>query len=116
MTSEVGRGTTFDLSLPEVEKVPARSFDEVAEANAVTNGTGLRLPVVEDNIHVGNFATQTLGDLRYQTSRATSAECALPKLDEDHFDVVFSDVVMPGMGGVALAKRLRITPPLYPRS
>ncbi len=44
-------------------------------------------------------------------------EAALDRLgsDGDGFDAVFSDVVMPGMGGVALAEALR-QPPAAPAS
>jgi CheY-like chemotaxis protein len=65
--------------------------------------------VVEDNLEVGRFATQILEDLGYETSWAVNAEEALDKLGADGsgFDAVFSDVVMPGMGGITLAKELR---------
>ncbi len=72
--------------------------------------------VVEDNIEVGKFATQILEDLGYRTEWAANAEAALERLgsDGDGFDVVFSDVVMPGMGGIALAEELRRRLPTMP--
>ena len=65
--------------------------------------------VVEDNADVGTFATQTLAELGYVTVWATNADEALAELvkDADRFDVVFSDVVMPGMNGIDLAHRIR---------
>ena len=72
--------------------------------------------MVEDNIEVGRFATQILQDLGYQTTWATNAEDALDRLGPNgaDFDVVFSDVVMPGMGGIELAKVLRSKLPDLP--
>ena len=72
--------------------------------------------VVEDNIEVGRFCTQILDDLGYATEWATNAEEALDTLGDDGtgFDVVFSDVVMPGMGGVAMAEVLRERLPHVP--
>ncbi len=72
--------------------------------------------VVEDNIEVGKFATQILEDLGYRTEWAANAEAALERLgsEGDGFDVVFSDVVMPGMGGIALAEELRRRLPTMP--
>ena len=64
---------------------------------------------MEDNLDVGRFAQQTLQDLGYVTSWTTNAEEALRKLGEvgTGFDVVFSDVVMPGMNGVELGREVR---------
>ena len=68
--------------------------------------------VVEDNADVGTFAVQTLADLGYATVLATNATQALAELeaDADRFDVVFSDVVMPGMDGIELGQEIR--PPI----
>ena len=65
--------------------------------------------MVEDNVEVGSFAVQTLTDLGYLPVLANNAEEALAELarDADRFDVVFSDVVMPGMNGLDLARRIR---------
>nr|WP_309730300.1 response regulator [Sphingomonas sp. SORGH_AS_0438] len=65
---------------------------------------------------VGRFATQLLDDLGYRSTWVTSAEEALDQLgdDGDGFDIVFSDVVMPGMGGIELARRLARDMPALP--
>ena len=64
--------------------------------------------VVEDNVEVGRFSTQILQDLGYETTWAANADEALKLLDEvNGFDVVFSDVVMPGMSGVELGQEIR---------
>ena len=72
--------------------------------------------VVEDNVEVGRFATQILQDLGFEPTWAANAEEALDKLGTDGsgFAVVFSDVVMPGMGGIKLAKELRRRLPQLP--
>ena len=79
-------------------------------------GRGQRILVVEDNIEVGRFSTQILEDLGYATTWAANAEEALEKLGSDGagFNAVFSDVVMPGMGGLALAQELRRRIPSLP--
>ena len=114
VTSTVGGGTTFTLYLPQA----AAGADPVEEApdeiTAAPRGAGRRVLVVEDNLEVGHFATQTLEDLGYVTTWAKNAAEALARLREDEsaFDVVFSDVVMPGMNGVDLGREIRR---LYPR-
>lgn len=78
----------------------------VRDGEDFPTGDGQCVLVVEDNVEVGRFATQILEDIGYRTSWAANAEEALEKLGLDGagFDVVFSDVVMPGMGGIELAK------------
>ena len=113
--STPGQGTTFHLFLPQVEAQPLVLEHDTASGE-VLDGDGRRVLVVEDNVEVGTFATQILQDLGYQIAWAATAEEALRKLDEapESFDVVFSDVVMPGMGGIELAKVLQKRLPHLP--
>ncbi|MGV7030738.1 ATP-binding protein [Methylobacterium symbioticum] len=106
--SVLGQGTTFTMFLPQVA-APAEIDPAVEVVGPATDGAGRRVLVVEDNVEVGRFATQILQDLGYATEWAANAEAALERLDGDGagFDAVFSDVVMPGMGGIALAEELR---------
>ncbi|MFL5164090.1 MAG: PAS domain-containing protein [Microvirga sp.] len=109
--SELGKGTTFTLYLPKVERDVER--DGAAGRGhgngQEEDGRGCRVLVVEDNIEVGRFSTQLLQDLGYETTWAANASEALKLLEEDagRFDVVFSDVVMPGMSGVELGREIR---------
>ncbi|MBL6080820.1 PAS domain S-box protein [Belnapia sp. T18] len=107
--SEVGHGTTFTLYLPRVEAKPVVSPTQPKkEADAPVDGRRNVL-LVEDNAQVGDFARQMLEDLGYVATWAPNAKAALELLGEDAgcFDVVFSDVVMPGMNGVELGQEIR---------
>ncbi|GJE03348.1 response regulator [Methylobacterium isbiliense] len=114
VVSVLGQGTTFTLYLPEVAgEIPQQTEDEPA---VLVDGAGLRVLVVEDNLEVGRFATQILEDLGYATTWAHNAAEALTALSKDGtpFDAVFSDVVMPGMNGVELAREIRRRHPRLP--
>jgi DNA-binding NtrC family response regulator len=65
---------------------------------------------------VGQFSTQLLQDLGYETVWAVNGREALTLLEEDdtRFDVVFSDVVMPGMSGIELGREVRQRYPSLP--
>jgi PAS domain S-box-containing protein len=105
--SEVGAGTTITLQLP----LSSRPI-QPRQGSAYTSGDSQErwsILVVEDNPEVGEFSTQLLKDLGYQTVLARNAEEALKLLDEDpeRFDIVLSDVVMPGLDGVSLGREIR---------
>src|SRR6202000_734827 len=74
-----------------------------------TTGRGYRVLVVEDDDEVGRFSTELLEDLSYTVRRVANASAALAILKQDEFavDLVFSDVIMPGMNGVELAGAIR---------
>ncbi|WP_445504314.1 PAS domain S-box protein [Microvirga sp. G4-2] len=116
VVSETGHGATFTIYLPQVEATPEEQVVQWDEAAGVSaEGRGRRVLVVEDNVEVGRFSTQLLQDLGYETTWAANAREALELLGEvDGFDVVFSDVVMPGMGGVELGEEIRRRRPGLP--
>ncbi|UAK25725.1 PAS domain S-box protein [Sphingomonas nostoxanthinifaciens] len=113
--STVGEGTIFTLYLPEVLE-PELAPEVEEKPSAAPIGAGLKVLIVEDNVEVGQFCTQVLEDLGYRTEWVPNAENALDLLgdDGDGYDVVFSDVVMPGIGGLALAEKLRTKLPNLP--
>jgi two-component system NtrC family sensor kinase len=108
VTSEVGQGSTFSLYLPRVpaDLLPQQQAPNTAPAAA---GSGMSVLVVEDNIELANFAADGLTELGYSITLVDNANDALAELvvDADRFDVVFSDVVMPGMTGLDLAHAIR---------
>jgi two-component system NtrC family sensor kinase len=108
VASEVGQGSTFSLYLPRVpaDLLPRSQAPTTAPAVA---GSGMSVLVVEDNIELGNFAADGLTELGYNITLVDNATDALAELvvDADRFDVVFSDIVMPGMTGLDLAQAIR---------
>ncbi|MEA1086007.1 ATP-binding protein [Sphingomonas sp. CD22] len=113
-TSCVGEGATFTLFLPRERAAPA--VEASPASHAAATGTPLRILVVEDNPEVGTFATAALSDLGHDIVLARNAKEALGRLegDGDGFDVVFSDVMMPGMNGIELAHVIRTRLPELP--
>ncbi|MBD9498151.1 PAS domain S-box protein [Ensifer sp. ENS01] len=108
--SEPGKGTTMFLSFPRLAstEIAAEPF-----SNGVLEGGSERVLVVEDDLMVREFAAATLISLGYSVTSAADASEALQILETDGpFDLVFSDVVMPGpIDGDALATKIMA---LYP--
>ncbi len=117
VASTVGEGTTFTLYLPRVS-APGGEVEEApsTERDSVPSGDGRRVLVLEDNVEIGRFATQILDDLGYRTLWVPNADEALAQLSTaaGRFEVVFSDVVMPGMSGIDLAQEVRRRHPHLP--
>ncbi|WP_456705310.1 PAS domain S-box protein [Bradyrhizobium sp. USDA 4449] len=109
VTSTHGQGATFTIYLPQAQSPATEKEATSLTSESATTGRGYRVLVVEDNDDVGQFSTELLEDLGYVTRRVANASAALAILAENEFavDLVFSDVIMPGMNGVELAGIIR---------
>jgi signal transduction histidine kinase/DNA-binding response OmpR family regulator len=67
--------------------------------------TRLRILVVEDNEDAQKMVCELLMALGYRVQGVSDAEKALDALAENRFDVLFTDVSLPGMSGVDLARK-----------
>ncbi|MBB3844601.1 PAS domain S-box protein [Xanthomonas arboricola] len=112
--STVGRGTTFTLYLPKAHEDELQSTLVPEAVSPLPKGAFIL--VVEDNSEVGSFATRALAELGYRTQLAVDAASALVELGSDGagFDLVFSDVVMPGMSGIELGQEIHRRMPHLP--
>ena len=110
--SETGKGSRLTLVLP---CSMSSAVDEAIEASGeVAAQASAAILIVEDNEEVGAFAETLLAELGHSVTRAHSGEQALDLVRSQDFDVVFSDVVMPGMGGLKLAEALAKEKPALP--
>jgi PAS domain S-box-containing protein len=109
--SELGQGSRFTLYLPRLDGIEpvGDAVDPEAAKAAPAMSARRSVLLVEDNEGVGSFACSLLEELGQDVTWATGAGDALRLLEERRadFDLVFSDVVMPGMNGIDLAKDVR---------
>ncbi len=109
--SKQGLGTTVTIYLPRTDKaLPESERRSQAESSAAkpVRRSG-RILVVEDNNSVAQVTQSLLEQIGYETVRTESASEALKILDSGQkFDLVFSDIVMPGtINGIGLAERVK---------
>ena len=109
-----GTGTTFTIYLPRVDG--DGTLPNEAQDMPLGDGKGICVLVVEDNADVGEFATSALRELGFHSVLASDGEQALGELSKDcgRFHILFTDVVMPGIDGVELARRVRAQHPRLP--
>jgi len=101
-----GRGTALRIRLPQVAE-PAERPE--APARPFASGGEERVRLVEDEPAVRGLAARVLRESGYRVSEAGSAEEALRAVriaGPTGIDLLVTDVVMPGMGGDELARRL----------
>ena len=121
----VGLGATFIVRLPfaaapedvpgsEPPAAPPRA-ETAAPAPAAVSGTelaGLRVLVVDDEPDARNLLRRLLQDGgAAAVTTAASAADALGLMDERPFDVLVSDIGMPGQDGYELLRQIRARPP-----
>ncbi len=111
IVSAENEGTVITLYLPRTTEVA----DPVAiERLAQATGSRQRILVVDDDNDVRGVAAQMIEEIGYQVVAAASGSEALTEFGRSSFDLVLTDVVMPGMSGVDLARRIRAVAPAMP--
>ena len=113
--SEVGHGTTVKLYLPRLIGGSLDGKDEendpIAEGEA--NETIL---VVEDDNDLRAYLTDVLRQLKYRVVSASTAQTAIDFLSQQDrsFDLLLTDIVMPGLTGRDLGRKARELRPQLP--
>ena len=104
--SRVGRGTTFHLTLPSAD---ATEPSETSTSVPMTNHRG-RLLLVDDEDEVLKTVNRVLSD--HEIVSMSDARKALTLLKEDDaFDVILCDLMMPKMTGMEFYEQLLLVRP-----
>jgi PAS domain S-box-containing protein len=108
--SEPGEGTTFRVVLPTTDPVVDDSTAWPSEAPSSKTTRRARVLVVDDELPIANTLRELLAP-EHEVVAATNAREALTAIARSNFDVVFCDLMMPGMNGIDLYERLRADRP-----
>jgi two-component system cell cycle sensor histidine kinase/response regulator CckA len=106
-----GRGTTFRIYLPETTS--RREMKKRAPAHVPEDGGTETLLLVEDNDSVRALSALALRRRGYTVYEASSAEEAIEWAQASGLrpDLLVTDIVMPGLSGPELAKRMTAQDP-----
>jgi two-component system cell cycle sensor histidine kinase/response regulator CckA len=107
--STPGKGTTFRIWLPLLAEEIAPRRDGSGAIRIPAGGTSILL--VEDQDALRGMLERQLRLQGYQVTVARSCEEALALSQDQSFQLLLSDIVLPGMTGVELARRLAPTVP-----
>ena len=116
--SEVGQGTTFHIEVP-VTNVCENRLAETKAASTIVQPTAEQelndcdgtddqctILVIEDNRDIAAYIGNLLAD-RYSVAYATDGEDGLQKAIDLVPDLIITDLMMPGMDGLELCRRVR---------
>ncbi|MEK6632175.1 MAG: ATP-binding protein, partial [Nitrospirota bacterium] len=118
VASELGKGSTFTVTLPfsapaaaAVDCAPQGGCDASPAAvrphSEAQPSTPLTLLLVDDSPEIGQLAALYLKGLPYRLDRAADGPSAIQQFQTHHYDLIFLDLQMPGMDGYATATAIR---------
>ena len=111
-----GVGTTITLMFPRSSLPLPAAVEPVVELGDFEDGDGRTILLVEDNDDVRAYAVDALRQFGYRVLEAHDGPSALRLLErpDTRIDLLFSDIVMPGMSGWELARQVRAKLPQLP--
>ncbi|MFV9506666.1 MAG: response regulator [Oscillochloridaceae bacterium umkhey_bin13] len=110
--SAPGQGTTMTITLPVIETIEAAAALVEAEREREPNELpSLRLLLADDDATIGRSLKRLLEQIGHQVTVCSDGQAALDAYRTARFDVVLSDLAMPGMGGLELLRELRAFDP-----
>jgi two-component system NtrC family sensor kinase len=100
-----GQGATFIVELPAATVAASEA------SGLISSPTNSTILVVEDEYDVRLILERALSQYGYVVDAVSSGEAALAKIAEKQYDLVITDMRMPGMSGKDLFERVRLTKP-----
>jgi PAS domain S-box-containing protein len=104
--SAVGRGTTFRVFLPLASDGAPAVEEGRSDAPPLATGTGERILIVEDEDAAREGLQQILASLGYEVAAVASGEEATVLQADRPFDLLLTDLMLPGVTGSQLAADL----------
>jgi PAS domain S-box-containing protein len=108
--SKVGHGTTFTIVLP----VGWDGKDERVDSYSIRKGNGARILVIDDEEYVRGVLSRVLSQVNHQVTVAKDGGEGLELLREKEFDLVLTDLGMPGMSGWEVCRAIKEIRPQMP--
>jgi len=104
--SERGHGTMFKIYWPVTEEAVAESA-EIIKTRDLSGSESIL--IVEDDPTVCQFASEALMSLGYRVLKADNGGTALEliKSEEHQFDLIVTDLIMPGINGKELVEKVK---------
>jgi len=108
--SKLGQGTTFTIILP----IGGEEKEEAVSPQAINKGRQALILVIDDDEFVRSVLSRTLAQANHQVTLAESGEKGVQIFKEGKFDIVLTDLGLPGMSGWEVCRMIKETSPQTP--
>jgi PAS domain S-box-containing protein len=105
VASALGQGSTFTISLPIAEEKRPAAPQPQHQQNSPA--VAMNILVIDDDRHVRSAMVEMLKSLGYKAEEAESGVQGIAQMERETFDLVITDLSMPGMDGWAVATEIR---------
>lgn len=115
VSSEIGKGTTFTIQLPNIQRISSsdqiNSSDEANFDTSVKTRRKGNILVVDDEEFICNLIKEALVSSGHSVDIAHSGESALALLKKSHYDIVYLDLTIYGKNIIELFREIRFLVP-----
>jgi two-component system cell cycle sensor histidine kinase/response regulator CckA len=115
VSSEIGKGTTFTIRLPNIQRIPIP--DEIDSSDQANLDTGAKtrrkgnILVVDDEEFICNLIKEALATVGHRVDIARSGESALVLIKKSHYDIIYLDLTIYGKNILELFREIRFLVP-----
>jgi PAS domain S-box-containing protein len=108
--SKVGYGTNFTITLP----IRLEGIEELPVISIAKQGRKARVLVIDDEESVRSVLARTLSQVKHEVTVAENGEEGIRLFKEKEFDIVLTDLGMPGMSGWEVCRMIKQISPRTP--
>jgi len=105
--SAEGRGATFTIRLPGSPE----GMEIMEKASPITEAAPMRILVIDDDESIRLVLSEMLESMGHYVAIASGGKAGVERFSEERFDIVFTDLGMPGMSGWDVAGAIKETNP-----
>lgn len=102
-SSESGKGTTIEITIPQSKKNEINDVEE----DVLNDEAALNILWVDDELTIRENAADLIELIGHECDIADGGKSALQLIDQNKYDVIFTDIGMPNMNGWQLADAIR---------
>ena len=113
--SVYGKGSTFSVTIPQKigDASKLEKLDTEKQTRLNTDYSGKKVLVVDDNSLNIKVLNKALKPFNFEIDECFDGKSAIDKINKNNYDVVFMDIMMPGMGGEEALSILKQNPDFH---